>query len=92
MVTYEGKKATEFGIASTAARMIRGIYHDEKYVTTASTLLEGQFGEENLYISIPVVIGKDGVEDKYELSLTDEELAKFKNSCNVVKDYISKIK
>ncbi|WP_297133124.1 L-lactate dehydrogenase [Terrisporobacter sp.] len=90
--TYEGKKATEFGIASTAARMIRGIYHDEKYVTTASTLLEGQFGEENLYISIPVVIGKDGVEDKYELSLTDEELAKFKNSCNVVKDYISRIK
>ena len=56
------KNATEFGIASTAARMIRGIYHDEKYVTTASTLLEGQFGEENLYISIPVVIGKDGVE------------------------------
>lgn len=53
--TYEGKKAIEFGIVSTASRMIRGIYHDEKYVTTAWTLLEGQFGEENLYISIPAV-------------------------------------
>lgn len=90
--TYEGKKSTEFGIASTAARFIKGIYHDEKFVTTASTLLEGQYGEEGLYISIPVVIGKDGVEDKYELNLTEKELKEFKNSCNVVKENIAKIK
>lgn len=90
--TYEGKKSTEFGIASTASRFIKGIYHDEKFVTTASTLLEGQYGEEGFYISIPVVIGKNGVEDKYELNLTDEELKEFKHSCNVVKENIAKIK
>ncbi len=90
--TYEGKKCTEFGIASTTSRIINGIYHDEKFVTTASTLLEGQYGEKDLYISIPVVIGKDGIEDKYELNLTEEELKAFKNSCTVVKDNISKIK
>ena len=90
--TYEGKKSTEFGIASTAARFIKGIYHDEKFVTTASTLLEGQYGEEGFYISIPVVIGKNGVEDKYELNLTEEELKEFKHSCNVVKENIAKIK
>ncbi|MEW9078202.1 hypothetical protein [Terrisporobacter glycolicus] len=90
--TYEGKKCTEFGIASTAARFIKGIYHDEKFVTTASTLLEGEYGEEGLYISIPVVIGKNGVEDKYELNLTEEELKEFKHSCNVVKENMSKIK
>ena len=89
--TYEGKKATEFGIASTAARLIKAIYHDEKFVTTASTLLEGHYGEDDLYISIPVVIGKEGVEDKFELTLTDEELTKFKNSCKVVKNTIAKI-
>ena len=90
--TYEGKKSTEFGIASTASRFIKGIYHDEKFVTTASTLLEGQYGEEGFYISIPVVIGKNGVEDKYELNLTEEELKEFKHSCNVVKENIAKIK
>lgn len=90
--TYEGKKSTEFGIASTAARFIKGIYHDEKFVTTASTLLEGQYDEEGLYISIPVVIGKNGVEDKYELNLTEEELKEFKHSCNVVKENMAKIK
>ena len=90
--TYEGKKCTEFGIASTAARLINGIYHDEKFVTTASTLLEGEYGEKDLFISIPVVIGKDGVEDKYELNLTEKELEKFKHSCHVVKENIAKIK
>ena len=90
--TYEGKKCTEFGIASTAARLINGIYHDEKFVTTASTLLEGEYGEKDLFISIPVVIGKDGVEDKYELNLTEKELEEFKHSCHVVKENIAKIK
>lgn len=90
--TYEGKKCTEFGIASTASRLIKGIYHDEKFVTTASTLLEGEYGEKDLFISIPVVIGKNGVEDKYELNLTEEELREFKYSCAVVKENIAKIK
>ncbi|MFR7489806.1 MAG: lactate/malate family dehydrogenase [Romboutsia timonensis] len=91
-VTYEGKKCTEFGIASTSARLIKGIYHDEKFVTTASTLLEGEYGEEGLFISIPVVIGKEGIEDKYELNLTEDELKEFKHSCSVVKENIAKIK
>ena len=90
--TYEGKKCTEFGIAATASRLINAIYHDEKFVTTASTLLEGEYGQEGLYISIPVVIGKNGVEDKYELNLTENELEEFKHSCDVVKDNIAKIK
>ena len=90
--TYEGKKCTEFGIAATASRLINAIYHDEKFVTTASTLLEGEYGQEGLYISIPVVIGKNGVEDKYELNLTQNELEEFKHSCDVVKDNIAKIK
>lgn len=46
--TYEGKKCTEFGIAATASRLINAIYHDEKFVTTASTLLEGEYGQEGL--------------------------------------------
>ena len=91
-VTYEGKKCTEFGIAAAAARLINAIYHDEKFVTTASTLLEGEYGQEDLFISIPVVIGKDGVEDKYVLSLTDEEAKAFEHTCDVVKENIVQIK
>ena len=90
--TFAGKQCTEFGIASTASRLIKAIYHDEKMVTTASTLLEGEYGEDGLFTSIPVVIGKKGVQDTYELKLTEEELKEFKHSCKVVKENISKIK
>ena len=57
-----------------------------------TTLLEGEYGEEGLFISIPVVIGKEGIEDKYELNLTEDELKEFKHSCSVVKENIANIK
>ena len=37
-------------------------------------------------------IGKEGIEDKYELNLTEDELKEFKHSCSVVKENIAKIK
>lgn len=90
-VTYEGKHATEFGIASTLARLVFAIYHDEKIVLPASTLLEGQYGEEGVFASTPCVIGKDGIEEVYELKLSEEELKGFKHSCDVIRKTISLI-
>lgn len=90
-VTFNGKGATEFGIASTLARLVNCIFHDEKQVMPASTLLEGQYGEEGIFISTPCVIGRNGVEKVFEMNLTDEELKEFKHSCEVVRTNIEKI-
>lgn len=91
-VTFTGKGATEFGIASTLARLVNCIFHDEKQVIPASTLLQGEYGEEGIFISTPCIIGKDGVENVFEMKLTEEELKKFKNSCEVIRKNIEKIK
>lgn len=91
-VTYEGKHATEFGIASTLARLVYAVFHDEKTVLPASTLLEGQYGETGLFASTPCVIGKDGVEYVYELKLSDEELKDYKHSCDVIRTTYDLIK
>lgn len=91
-VTFNGKGATEFGIASTLARFVNCIYHDEKQIMPCSTLLQGEYGEEGLFVSTPCIIGKDGVEKVLELKLKDEELREFKHSCSIIKEYISKIK
>ena len=40
--------------------------------------------------STPAVIGKDGIEDIFELKLTDEELTLFKKSCAVIREYATK--
>lgn len=91
-VTFQGKGATEFGIASTLSRLVNCIFHDEKQVMPASTLLQGEYGEEGIFISTPCVIGKDGVEKVLEMKLPEEELKGFKNSCEVIRNNIARIK
>lgn len=64
-VTFAGKQCTEYAIASVAARM------------AASSLLRGEYGESDIFIGVPCIIGKDGAEKVLELPLTDTEKAKF---------------
>ena len=56
-----------------------------------STQLNGQYGQYDLYISTPCVIGKDGVEEVLELALTPEEMAAFQHSCDVIRTNIGYI-
>lgn len=91
-VTFAGKGATEFGIASTLARIVNCIFHDEKQIMPVTTLMEGQYGVEGLFTSTPCIIGKDGIERVIELNLNNEELRDFRKSCDVIKSHIDKIK
>ena len=90
-VTFAGKNATEFGIASTAAHMIHVIFHDEKQILPASTLMDGYYGQTGLYASVPCVLGKDGIEEVISLNLTEDEQTAFFHTCQVMKDHIAKI-
>ncbi len=90
-VTFAGKGCTEFGIASTLARIVNVIFHDEKAVMPCSTQLNGEYGQNDIFISTPCVIGKNGVEEVYEMNLTEEELAAFHHSCDVIRTNIGYI-
>ncbi len=85
-----GKGSTEFGIASATTELIRAVFHDEKKVLPCSCYLDGQYGEEGIFASTPAVIGKDGIEDVFELKLAEDELALFKKSCAVIREYAHK--
>ena len=87
-VTYHGKQCTEYGICSTLARMVRAVLHDEKRIMPASMLLEGEYGEENVFAGVPCVVGKNGVEEVIELPLTAEEKAKFHICCEDIRKHI----
>jgi L-lactate dehydrogenase len=76
-VTFNGKQCTEYAIASEAARLAYCVVHDTKIVTAASALLHGEYGEKDLFIGVPCVIGKNGAEKVVELPLTEEEKEKF---------------
>lgn len=81
----EGKGCTEFGIGTTLSRFVRAIIKDEKVMIPASTLLEGEYEEKDVYAGVPVIIGADGVEEVLYWDLTPEELAAFHTSCEVIR-------
>lgn len=82
----EGKGSTEFGIGATIAEVTRAILGDERRVLPVSVLLQGQYNEKDVYVSVPVVLGIHGVEEIIELKLTDEELKQFHASCQTMRE------
>lgn len=69
----ENKTATYYGIAMTVARIAACIIRDERTVLPVSTILHGEYGLEGLALSIPSIIGKNGVETVLEIPLDDTE-------------------
>lgn len=91
-VTYAGKQCTEYGICTTAARMVHIVLHDEKTIMPASMELNGEYGETGLFAGVPCLIGKNGVEQIIELPLTDEEKAKFHDCCEGIRKNMEHLK
>ncbi len=91
-VTFAGKFCTEYGIAATAARMVHIVLHDEKAIMPASAELRGEYDETGLFVGVPCVIGRSGVEQVVELPLTDEELARFHTCCDGVRQNMEHLK
>ena len=91
-VTYAGKQCTEYGICTTAARMVHIVLHDEKAIMPASMELDGEYGETGLFAGVPCLIGKNGVEQIIELPLADEEKAKFHDCCEGIRKNMEHLK
>ena len=91
-VTFSGKFCTEYGIATTAARMAYAVLHDEKVILPASAELTGEYGEAGLFAGVPCVIGASGVEEVVELPLTGEERATFHACCEGIRHNMEHLK
>ncbi len=84
-VTFAGKQCTEYGIATTAAKMVSIVLHDEKTILPASSELNGEYGEKDVFAGVPCIIGKNGVEKVIELPLTSDELQTFHTCCEGIR-------
>ncbi len=71
---------------SAAARMAEAITRNEKRVLPCCVKLEGEYGLKDVFVGVPVVIGKHGIEQIIELKLTKAELELLKNSADAVKE------
>jgi malate dehydrogenase len=65
--------------------MVEALVTDRKTLAPCAVYLRGEYGIENLFVGVPVLLGKNGVERIIELDLDDSELALLRESAAAVK-------
>ncbi|MDP4587250.1 MAG: malate dehydrogenase [Flavobacteriales bacterium] len=71
---------------AAAAQMVEAIVKDQKRIFTVCTWLTGQYGLKDIYLGVPVKLGKGGIEEIIELQLNDAEKALLAESATAVRD------
>ena len=66
--------------------LVESILNDSKRIIPCSVYLDGEYGQSDLCIGVPCIIGKNGVEEILDLKLNDDEKLKFKNSADSVRE------
>jgi len=84
----EKKGATFYGIAVALARITKAILNDENSVLPLSVYLEGEYGQNDIYIGAPAIINRQGVKQVIEIPLTDAEQEKMEASASALKEVI----
>ena len=86
------KKATYYGIGMALVRITKAIFGNENSVLTVSAMMRGDYGENGVFIGVPCIVNRNGIQRVLTLSLTEEELKKFQNSCETLKEFYSGLK
>ncbi len=82
----QAKQATYYGIGMALVRITRAVFGDENSVLTVSAMLRGEYGQSDVYVGVPCVVGREGIRRVLTLYLTEEELQQFGLSCHTLKE------
>ena len=74
---------------AAAAQMVDSVVLDQKRVLPCTALLQGEYGIDDLYMGVPVKLGAGGIEEIFELDLTDDERAALGESAAAVREVVS---
>ena len=88
---YEIASLRAYMMATKDGLTHAGEWRDEKSILTVSTLLNDYYGVSDAYLSVPTILGKNGIEKVFNIQLSKEEQEKFVSSANLMKQYIDRI-
>ena len=74
---------------AAVAQMVEAIVDDEKHIFPVCCYLNGEYGMKNIYLGVPVKLGKNGIEEIIELDLNEEEMKMLQNSANSVREVMN---
>ena len=82
------KHATYYGIAMSVKRICEAIVRDEKSIMPISSMMHGEYGIEDVALSMPAIVGKNGAQGKVPISLNYDEITKLQESAKALKRVI----
>ncbi|HSI85875.1 MAG: malate dehydrogenase [Candidatus Methylacidiphilales bacterium] len=85
------KGSAYYAPSAAVAQMVQSIVRDEKRILPVAAWCTGQYGINDQFVGVPVVLGKTGIEKIIELPLTDDELVALKASASHVEGSVSKL-
>lgn len=92
LVGYLKTGSAFWAAAASITEMVTCILTDHKRILPCSAYLNGQYGIRDIFIGVPVQLGKDGIEDIVELELTAYELAQLRQSAGAAQETIDRLK
>jgi L-lactate dehydrogenase len=85
------KRATYYAIGLGLLAIAEAVLRDQHTVMTISSLMTGQYGVSGIAISLPTIVGRDGAEEVLNLPLSDQEVALFQRSANILKENLAHV-
>lgn len=85
------KRATYYGIGLSLNRLVLSILDNENVILTVSAMQHNEYGEEGLYIGVPCIINREGIESIMKLTLNEVDQNKFSSSCATLKRIIEEV-
>ena len=92
IVAYLKSGSAYYAPAASAVEMVEAILKDKKKILPCAAYLDGQYKTKGLYVGVPVKLGRSGVEQIIEITLTPDEQAAFDKSAGAVRELVDKLK
>ena len=86
-----GKGATHYGIASALTHIVETIMRDGQKVVPLSSVLTGQYGLNNIALSLPCILGRNGIERVIDLPLSQGETAALAASASALRSHLDEM-
>lgn len=82
------KRATYYGVAMAVKRICEAIIRDEKSILPISSMMHGEFGIDDVVLSMPSIVGANGLETKVPISLSEDEAINLKKSADTLRSIL----
>lgn len=90
IIDYKG--ATNFAVGMALVRIAGAILRNQRSVLTVSTLLDGEYGLRDVYLSVPSIVSREGVEQVVEANLSPEEMKALSHSASILRKVIDELR